>query len=84
MTQLATDVTSPTLRSDFDTTFAWDYTLTRRGMDTLYEKAKADQWNAPTDVEWSIEVHAERDVHRQAQSPDVQVGFQTPQEPSCR
>jgi hypothetical protein len=41
--------------------FTWDYEKgARRQLDTLYEKAKAAQWNAQTDLDWSIDVDQER------------------------
>ncbi|MEQ8716992.1 MAG: ferritin-like domain-containing protein [Acidimicrobiales bacterium] len=38
-------------------TFTWDYDKgARPRLDRLYEKAKVSQWNASTDLDWSIEV----------------------------
>jgi hypothetical protein len=34
----------------------WDYRMSHPQMRTLYEKAKLGQWNASTDIDWSIEV----------------------------
>ena len=40
-----------------DTLFTWDYTKgARPKLEKLYEKAKTSQWNAETDLDWSIEV----------------------------
>jgi hypothetical protein len=40
-----------------DALFTWDYTKAARPkLDKLYEKAKVSQWNAQTDLDWSIEV----------------------------
>ncbi len=40
-----------------DALFTWDYTKAARPkLDKLYEKAKVSQWNASTDLDWSIEV----------------------------
>ena len=37
--------------------FTWDYAkASRPKLDRLYEKAKVSQWNAQTDLDWSIEV----------------------------
>ena len=37
--------------------FTWDYSIgSRPRLDKLYEKAKNSQWNAQTDLDWSIEV----------------------------
>ncbi|HEX7097093.1 MAG TPA: ferritin-like domain-containing protein [Acidimicrobiales bacterium] len=44
-----------------DTLFTWDYEKGRiRGLERLYEKAKRAQWNAETDIDWSIDVDPER------------------------
>ena len=40
-----------------DALFTWDYEkASRPRLDKLYEKAKVSQWNAQTDLDWSIEV----------------------------
>jgi len=40
-----------------NTLFTWDYTKgARPRLEKLYEKAKTSQWNAETDLDWSIEV----------------------------
>jgi hypothetical protein len=46
--------------ADFDTIFTWDYERTRRSLIKLYEKAKTSQWNAATDLDWSIDVDPEK------------------------
>jgi hypothetical protein len=49
------------VRSDFDTTFTWDYQKgTRPRLDALYEKAKKAQWNARDDLPWDTEVDQEK------------------------
>ncbi|MGI5152073.1 ferritin-like domain-containing protein [Plantactinospora sp. CA-294935] len=39
------------------TTFTWDYTSKDPKLRALYEKGKAAQWNAATDIDWSPELH---------------------------
>jgi len=39
-----------------DTSFTWAYADRRAELTKLYEKAKRSQWNAQTDVDWSIDV----------------------------
>jgi hypothetical protein len=39
-----------------DVVFDWSYRLDRPGLVNLYEKAKTLQWNAATDIDWSIPV----------------------------
>src|SRR5881275_2914425 len=36
--------------------FVWDYDARRPRLGRLYEKSKLSQWNAATDVDWSIDV----------------------------
>jgi len=45
-----------------DTLFTWDYERSRPALGKLYEKAKTSQWNASTDLDWSIEVDLEKEV----------------------
>jgi len=45
------------VKDQSDALFTWDYTKAARPkLDKLYEKAKVSQWNAQTDLDWSIEV----------------------------
>ena len=44
------------VRAESDALFTWDYTRSRPALVKLYEKAKMSQWNATTDLDWSIEV----------------------------
>ncbi|MGO9875497.1 MAG: ferritin-like domain-containing protein [Acidimicrobiia bacterium] len=46
--------------ADFDTIFTWDYERTRGSLVKLYEKAKTSQWNATTDLDWSVDVDPEK------------------------
>jgi len=46
--------------ADFDTIFTWDYARTRDALGRLYEKAKTSQWNATTDLDWSVDVDPEK------------------------
>jgi hypothetical protein len=48
------------VRSEFDATFTWDYERSRVPLSKLYEKAKTSQWNASTDLDWSIDVDPEK------------------------
>jgi hypothetical protein len=36
--------------------FVWDYDDRRPRLAKLYEKSKVSQWNATTDIEWSVEI----------------------------
>src|SRR3954449_6050751 len=46
--------------ADFDTIFTWDYARTRGALVKIYEKAKTSQWNATTDLDWSVDVDPEK------------------------
>ena len=56
--------------------FTWDY---RKGakpqLDRLYEKAKKAQWNAQTDLDWSIEVDQEKVVMANAEANPAQARY---------
>lgn len=46
-----------------DSVFSWDFaTGARPQLDALYEKGKASQWNAATDIPWDIEVDQQKVV----------------------
>jgi hypothetical protein len=42
-----------------DAMFNWAYALERPALVSLYEKGKALQWNASTDIDWSVSVDPE-------------------------
>ncbi|MHB8680941.1 MAG: ferritin-like domain-containing protein [Acidimicrobiales bacterium] len=48
------------LASAGDTVFTWDYRRSRDQLSRLYEKAKASQWNASTDLPWDTDVDQEK------------------------
>ena len=43
-----------------ETLFNWDYKVHKDQLMNLYEKSKRLQWNASTDIDWSIDVDPER------------------------
>jgi hypothetical protein len=47
------------VRETSDTVFTWDYEVRREALLNLYEKGKRLQWNAATDIDWSIDVDPE-------------------------
>ncbi len=54
--------------------FTWDYQKgAKPQLDKLYEKAKKAQWNAQTDLDWSIEVDQERVVMANAEANAAQM-----------
>jgi hypothetical protein len=48
------------VEAHFDAVFTWDYERSRPALSKLYEKAKTSQWNASTDLDWSIDVDPEK------------------------
>jgi hypothetical protein len=48
------------VESKFDAIFTWDYARSRPALGKLYEKAKTSQWNATTDLDWSMDVDPEK------------------------
>jgi hypothetical protein len=48
------------VESHLDAIFTWDYERSRPPLIKLYEKAKTSQWNASTDLDWSIDVDPEK------------------------
>ena len=49
-----------TVATAFPTVFNWEYTFQHEELARLYEKGKRLQWNAATDIDWSIDVDPER------------------------
>jgi hypothetical protein len=54
---------SESIRATADTIFDWEYALRQQNLLALYEKGKAQAWNA-TDLDWSIDVDPERLVEQ--------------------
>src|SRR5262245_53050635 len=46
--------------SAFPTIFNWEYKVRHDDLLRLYEKGKTLQWNASSDIDWSIDVDPER------------------------
>jgi uncharacterized ferritin-like protein (DUF455 family) len=44
----------------YDSIFNWDYQVDHAALMRLYDKGKTLQWNADTDIDWSIDVDPER------------------------
>jgi hypothetical protein len=54
--------------------FTWDYEKGAKAkLDKLYEKAKKAQWNAQTDLDWSIEVDQEKVVIANSEANSAQM-----------
>jgi len=53
--------------STIDSVFDWQYALEQKGLLALYEKGKANNWNA-TELDWSTDVSIERMMRDRAQA----------------
>ncbi len=53
----------------FDTTYAWNYGSVKEGLRDLYEKAKREQWNGTTQLNWGTSVDPEGEIIPQAFNP---------------
>ena len=51
-----------TILTSFDTSYAWNYGSVKEGLRDLYEKAKRDQWNSTTQLDWSTSVEPESEI----------------------
>ncbi len=56
ITNTDVDAVVHAIKAESDALFTWDYERSRPALGKLYEKAKSSQWNAETDLDWSIEV----------------------------
>src|SRR5262245_14162788 len=60
VTNTDVDEVTHAVADNADAIFTWDYEKGQRpALNKLYEKAKTSQWNAETDLDWSIEVDQE-------------------------
>ncbi len=65
-----------------DAVFTWDYEKGKRAqLEKLYEKAKVSQWNAETDLDWSIEVDPVQVLHQIKGLPPAREDFTDPGSP---
>jgi len=51
-----------TILTSFDTAYVWNYGDVKAGLRDLYEKAKRDQWNSSTRLDWTTQVDPEREI----------------------
>jgi hypothetical protein len=58
-----------TILTSFDTSYAWNYGSVKEGLRDLYEKAKRDQWNGTTQLDWATEVDPESEIIPAAINP---------------
>jgi len=55
--------------TSFHSQYVWHYGPVREGLRELYEKAKREQWNATSQLDWSIEVDPESEIIPAAMNP---------------
>jgi hypothetical protein len=51
-----------TILASFDTSYAWNYGSVKEGLRDLYEKAKKEQWNSTTLLDWDTHVEPESEI----------------------
>ena len=51
-----------TILTSFDTNYVWNYGSVKEGLRDLYEKAKRDQWNSTTQLDWKTAVEPEGEI----------------------
>jgi hypothetical protein len=61
--QKAKGTTETELPSNVNTYFNWKYGSDHKELAKLYSQAKLSQWNAETDIDWSIDVDPESATH---------------------
>jgi len=72
ITNTADDALDHSVQATFDSVFTWDYERSRTPLVKLYEKAKTSQWNASTDLDWSVDVDQEKLALEDMNREDVQ------------
>ena len=51
-----------TILTSFDTAYAWNYAGVKEGLRDLYTKAKQNQWDAASALDWSTDVDPESEI----------------------
>ena len=62
-------VETESITTTFGTCYAWNYEGFRNELRTLYDKAKREQWDAATAVDWTVDVDPERENVPDGQIP---------------
>jgi len=63
-----------TILTSFDSCYAWNYGSVKEGLRDLYEKAKREQWNGTTQLDWDIHVEPESEIIPQVVNPLAEYG----------
>jgi hypothetical protein len=57
-----TDQDLEIILTSFDSNYVWNYGSVKEGLRELYEKAKREQWNGTTQLDWTIQVDPEAEL----------------------
>jgi len=57
-----TDQDLETILTSFDSNYVWNYGSVKEGLRDLYEKAKREQWNSTTQLDWTTDVDPESEI----------------------
>jgi hypothetical protein len=57
-----TDQDLETILTSFDSNYVWNYGSVKEGLRELYEKAKREQWNSTTQLDWALDVDPESEI----------------------
>jgi len=57
-----TDREIETVLASYDTSYVWNYGVSKQALRDLYEKAKREQWNGTTQLAWDTGVDPERGI----------------------
>ena len=57
-----TDQELEMILTSFDSNYVWNYGSVKEGLRELYEKAKREQWNSVTQLDWAIDVDPESEI----------------------
>ncbi|MBY0399404.1 ferritin-like domain-containing protein [Myxococcota bacterium] len=62
LTAAKRDLELETILTSFDSQYVWNYGSVKEGLRELYEKAKREQWNGSTQLDWAIDVDPEANI----------------------
>jgi hypothetical protein len=62
-------IEAESIKTAFESCYAWNYNGFRDELRTLYDKAKREQWDAATALDWAVDVDPERENVPDGQIP---------------
>ena len=69
-----TDQELEMILTSFDSNYVWNYGSVKEGLRELYEKAKREQWNSVTQLDWAIDVDPESEIIPAQMNPFADYG----------